>query len=265
MALQGPRSSKRPDASGPKTVKDLPKSERGECVTVSKTLENAAEKVAISSISTGVMQQQEESERTGPRSSATMPGEENINSESQRRLKRCVVIFRWDDAVRRMSADTPTRSKLTPDNNKPRIRDRQTMIAPLEEHAQQCGIPAFAKMRTVENIMVETTERQSCATTSKGGSIAASFLVTAAADFRMHANRKTQTTFHWGTASLKRSCLAREVPSLKTNRGTSVLGLANTRGPNTTALFMNPLWWPRVVIYLWRKTALARATRNPQT
>ena len=135
MALQGPRSSKRPDASGPKTVKDLPKSERGECVTISKTLENAAEKIiAISSISTGVMRQRGESKRTGPRSSATVTGEENINSESQRRLKGCVVVFRRDDAARRMSADTPTRSKLAPDNNKPRIRDRQT-IAPLEEHA----------------------------------------------------------------------------------------------------------------------------------
>jgi hypothetical protein len=90
-------------------------------------------------------------------------------------------------------------------------------------------------------------------------------LVSAAANFRIHANRKTQTTSHWGIAPLKRSCLAREVPSLKGNRGTSVLGLVNTGGPNTTALFMNPLWRPRVVIYLWRKTAPARATRNPQT
>ena len=237
-------------------AKDQPKNKRRgvrECVTLFRTKEIAVETIAHSSISTGVMQQREEIERVGAHSS-TVAEEEDITNKIQRQLgvQQYVLIFRGDDAHGSIADSLTKNNPATNNNNKPRSRDRQTLaVIVLEaQNAHQCGKTAYATIRIAEESMVEMTRRKGCAISPQNGSIAIFSGLSVVADFRIRkanqeikreANRETRTTFRWGKALL-RKCLKREVPSLKTKvRGAPVLGLVSTRGPNTTALFMNPL------------------------
>lgn len=120
----------------------------------------------------------------------------------------------------------------------------------LLKRAGWCGIQAFARIHAANGSMGPTTKPPANAMLWETKNIASFFSRVKDANFPIKHKQifLPWTTPHWETPDHKGSCYQRRVSDKqKTIRGTSVLGIVNTRGPHTMTLFMTPLWWLKIV------------------